>query len=139
MEPKSISLRIGRIKRAFRADFEKRAETLDITKPQYHVLSRLWKDDGILTSVIAKDICVTGSTMTGVLDRMEAKGLIRRANSTTDRRAVEIWLTIEGRAMQKPLMKIIADINNKALNGFSEQQQERFLIALDKVGDNLDN
>ena len=138
MDPKFISLRIGRIKRAFRVEFEKRAEALDITKPQYHVLSRLWNGDGVLTSVIAKDVCITVSTMTGVLDRLEAKGYIRRAASVTDRRAVEIWLTNEGRAMQKPLIKIIADINNKALDGFSEEQRERFLKALDKVGDNLD-
>jgi len=138
MDPKFISLRIGRIKRAFRAEFEKRAAALDITKPQYHVLSRLWKGDGVLTSVIAKDVGITVSTMTGVLDRLEAKGYIRREPSATDRRAVEIWLTNEGSTMQKPLMKIIADINNKALNGFSEQQQEQFLKALDKVGDNLE-
>lgn len=139
MDPKFISLRIGRIRSAFRAEFEKRAAALDITKPQYHVLSRLWKGDGVLTSVIAKDVCITVSTMTGVLDRLEAKGYIRRAPSVTDRRAVEIWLTSEGSAMQKPLMKIIADINNKALRGFSERQQQQFLKALDKVGDNLDN
>jgi DNA-binding MarR family transcriptional regulator len=138
MEPKFISLRIGRIKRAFRAEFEKRAAELDITKPQYHVLSRLWKGDGIATSVIAKDICITVSTMTGVLDRLEAKGYIRRAPSKTDRRAVEIWLTTQGQAVKKPLMKIIADINKKAFDGFSEAQQQRFLNALDKVGDNLD-
>jgi DNA-binding MarR family transcriptional regulator len=138
MEPKFISLRIGRIKRAFRAEFEKRAAELDITKPQYHVLSRLWKGDGIATSIIAKDVCITVSTMTGVLDRLEAKGYIRRAPSETDRRAVEIWLTKEGRTMQKPLIKIIADINKKAFQGFSEVQQQRFLHALDKVGDNLD-
>jgi DNA-binding MarR family transcriptional regulator len=138
MEPKFISLRIGRIKRAFRAEFEKRAAELDITKPQYHVLSRLWKGDGIATSVIARDICITVSTMTGVLDRLEAKGYIRRAPSKTDRRAVEIWLTTQGQSVKKPLMKIIADINRKAFDGFSEAQQQRFLNALDKVGDNLD-
>ena len=138
MDPKFISLRIGRIRSLFRAEFEKRAATLDITKPQYHVLSRLWKGDGVLTSVIAKDVCITVSTMTGVLDRLEAKGYIRRSPSATDRRAVEIWLTKEGCAMQKPMQKIIADINNKALNGFSDKEQERFLNVLDKVGDNLE-
>jgi DNA-binding MarR family transcriptional regulator len=138
MEHQFISLRIGRIRRAFRAEFEKRAAALDVTKPQYHVLSRLWKGDGIATSVIAKDICITVSTMTGVLDRLEAKGYIRRTPSETDRRTTKIWLTKEGKSMQKPLLKIIADINKKAFYGFSEVQQQRFLSALDKVGDNLE-
>jgi DNA-binding MarR family transcriptional regulator len=52
---------------------------------------------------------------------------------------VEIWLTDEGRAMRKPLIKIVDDINDKALNGFSQQQQKQFLKALDKVGNNLGN
>jgi DNA-binding MarR family transcriptional regulator len=72
MEPKLISFRIGRIRRAFRAEFEKRAAALDITKAQYHVLSRLWRGDGILTSVLARDVNVTGSTLAGVLDRLES-------------------------------------------------------------------
>jgi DNA-binding MarR family transcriptional regulator len=138
MEPKLLSFRIGRIKRAFRAEFEKRAAALGITKPQYHVLSRLWKGDGILTSVLARDVNVTSSTLTGVLDRLETKGLIRRAASGSDRRAVEIWLTGGGRAMREPLIKIIDEINDKALDGFSEQQQRRFIKVLDKVGDNLE-
>lgn len=131
-------LKIGRIRRAFRAEFERRAAEMDITKPQYHVLSRLWQGDGILTSVIARDVSAADSTMTGVLDRLEAKGLIRRAAGVTDRRAVEIWLTDAGRAMEEPLMYIIDGINRKALSGFSEGQQKQFLQALDKVGDNLE-
>lgn len=131
-------LKIGRIRRAFRAEFERRAAEMDITKPQYHVLSRLWQGDGILTSVIARDISAADSTMTGVLDRLEAKGLIRRAAGVNDRRAVEIWLTDAGRAMQEPLMYIIDGINRKALDGFSVGQQKQFLQALDKVGDNLE-
>lgn len=138
MEPKLLSFRIGRIRRAFRAEFEKRAAALGITKPQYHVLSRLWKGDGILTSVLAREVNVTGSTLTGVLDRLESKGLIRRAASGSDRRAVEIWLTGGGQAMREPLITIIDEINDKALDGFSEQQQQRFIKALDKVGDNLE-
>jgi len=81
---------------------------------------------------------MTTSTMTGVLDRLEAKELIRRSPAAGDRRAVEIWLTDAGCAMKKPLQSIIDDINHKALSGFSERQKERFLRVLDKVGDNLE-
>jgi len=138
MNEKYISLKVGRIRRAFRAEFERRAASLEITKPQYHVLARLWRGDGILSSTIARDIGMTTSTMTGVLDRLEAKQLIRRAPAAADRRAMEIWLTDAGRTMRKPLQSIIDDINRKALDGFSERQKERFLRVLDKVGDNLE-
>lgn len=138
MNEKYISLKVGRIRRAFRAEFERRAASLEITKAQYHVLARLWRGDGIQSSTIARDIGMTTSTMTGVLDRLEAKELIRRTPAAADRRAVEIRLTEAGRSMRKPLQTIIEDINRKALNGFSERQKERFLRVLDKVGDNLE-
>lgn len=133
-----FNLKIRRIRRAFRAQFEARAAALGITTPQYHVMARLWQGDGILTSVLAKDICVAGSTMTGVLDRLVAKGFIRRGTAANDRRVVEIWLTEEGRAMQEPLMQIINEINQTALEGFSKQQKQLFLQTLDQVGDNLE-
>lgn len=133
-----FTLKLGRIRRALRTEFDLRAASLEITTPQYLVLARLWQGDGILTSTIAKDISATGSTMTGLLDRLESKGLIRRAACSRDRRAVMIWLTENGRAMQQPLMEIITKINEKALDGFSAKQKEQFLSALDKVSDNLE-
>lgn len=138
MEETNFPLRLGRIRKAFRYEFEVRAASLDITAAQFQVLHRLWRGDGVLTSVIAKDICTTGSTLTGVLDRTESKGLIRREASTSDRRAVEIWLTPEGRALEKPLMKIIHEIGEKALSGFTQKQRAQFLQAMEKVGDNLE-
>lgn len=138
MPATNLPLKLGRIRKAFRYEFEARAAALDITAAQFQVLHRLWRGDGVLTSVIAKDICTTGSTLTGVLDRTESKGLIRRAASASDRRAVEIWLTPEGRELEEPLMKIVHDIGEKALSGFSEGQRTQFLDALEKVGDNLE-
>ena len=135
----NFPLRLGRIRKAFRSEFEVRAAALDITAAQFQVLHRLWRGDGVLTSVIAKDISTTGSTLTGVLDRTESKGLIRRAASTSDRRAVEIWLTQEGRALEKPLMKIVQQIGEKALAGFSENQRAQFLKAMDKIAVNLES
>lgn len=138
MEQTYFSLKLGRVRRALRTEFDLRAATLEITTPQYLVLSRLWRSDGIPTSTIAKDVSAAGSTMTGVLDRLENKGLIRREPCSQDRRAVMIWLTDTGRAMQQPLMEIVTQINKKALDGFSIKQKEQFLSALDKVSENLE-
>jgi DNA-binding MarR family transcriptional regulator len=138
MEDLNFTRRMGRVRRALRCVFETRAASVDITVPQFQVLRRLWDEDGVLTSVIAKDVCASGSTMTGILDRLESKGLLERRPSPDDRRAIAIWLTGEGRALEKPLMEIINGINKKALAGFSDTQRSQFLRALEKVGDNLE-
>src|SRR5436309_16135291 len=110
---------VSRIRKALRCEFESRAAALDITAAQFHVLRRLWDGDGILTSALTRDVCSDGGTITGVLDRLEAKALIRRERCSEDRRAVRVFLTSEGCELERPLMDILSVINDQALEGFS--------------------
>ena len=128
---------VARIRKALRREFELRAEPLDITISQYQVLRRLWKGDGILTCVLTKDSCSDGATVTGVLDRLEAKGLIQRERSTEDRRAVQIFLTAAGRALEDPVMDIVREINEQALCGLSAAEQSKLMKTMEIVAGNL--
>src|ERR1700681_1085438 len=101
MSDPSFVFWIGRIRKALRCEFEARAEALDITASQLQVLCRLWQGDGILTSTLTRDICSDGGTITGLLDRLEAKALIRRERSAEDRRAVHVFLTSAGRELEQ--------------------------------------
>jgi len=139
MDGNNFTLRLSRIRKALRSEFESRAAPLDITVPQFQVLRRLWEGDGVLTSVVAKDICSSSSTLTGLLDRLESKGLVERRPSSDDRRAMYIWLKEAGKDLQQPLMDIIKEIDEKALAGFSDNQKNQFLKALEKVGNNLES
>lgn len=129
--------RVARIRKALRREFETRAAPLEITASQFQVLRSLWERDGVTTSVLTQDASSDGGTVTGILDRLESKKLIRRERSTQDRRAVQIWLTEEGRTLETPLMEIINEINRTALDGLSEQQQKQLINALDKVRENI--
>ena len=128
---------VSRIRKALRCEFEARAEALDITASQFQVLRRLWEGDGILTSTLTRDICSDGGTITGLLDRLEAKTLIRRARSAEDRRAVRVFLTPAGRELERPLMQILSAINEQALEGFSPDDRRQLVDALQRVGENL--
>ncbi len=133
-----IITRIGRIRKALKREFELRAAPLEITSSQLQVLRRLWQGDGITTSALTCDCASDGGTVTGVLDRLERKELIRRERSQADRRVVQIWLTDAGRALQKPLTHIIEEINETALIGLEEAEQEQLIEMLEKVAHNLD-
>jgi DNA-binding MarR family transcriptional regulator len=61
------------------------------------VLCCLWQEDGLPTSSIGDKLQQVGGTLTGVLDRMEERGLVRRERDTRDRRIWRIWLTDSGR------------------------------------------
>ena len=137
MENAFLTHWLGRIRKSIRHDFEQHAEALDITTAQFQVLRRLWQGDGIFTTMLTKDVCSDGGTITGLLDRLEAKALIRRERSTSDRRAVQVYLTPAGRGLEKPLMDIIRSINDRALTGFSEVETEALRCALQRIGENL--
>jgi DNA-binding MarR family transcriptional regulator len=128
---------IGRIRKAARREFEGRVADLDITTAQFMVLRRLWEGDGILTTILTKDVCSDGGTITGLLDRLEAKGLIRRERSTKDRRAVHVYLTPVGCDLETPLMNVVREINRHALAGFSEEERAALHRALERIGENL--
>src|ERR671932_738162 len=97
---------IARLRKVLRRQFEARAASLEITAAQFQVLHRLWMGDGIATSVLTQDAGSDGGTVTGILDRLESRSLIRRERSTQDRRAVHIWMTTAGRELQQALMEI---------------------------------
>ena len=138
MNEVKIIARIARIRKALRREFEVRAAPLEITASQLQVLRRLWEGDGITTSALTCDAASDGGTVTGILDRLERKELIRRERSTTDRRVVQIWLTDAGRALQEPLTKILEEINGQALVGIDRAAQQQLVEALEKVASNLD-
>ena len=135
---KNFILQVVRVRKALRREFELRAAPLEITAAQMPVLQRLWEGDGIATAQLTQDASSDGGTVTGILDRLEKKALIRRERSTQDRRAVQIWLTTEGRALEAPVMKIIEQINSEALHGVSTEQQKQLVEIMKKVEKNLD-
>lgn len=138
MSETRIITRIGRIRKALKREFELRAAPLEITSSQLQVLRRLWQGDGITTSALTCDSASDGGTVTGILDRLERRELIRRERSHADRRVVQIWLTDAGRALQEPLTQIIEEINQRALVGLDKEAQQQLMDALEKVAHNLD-
>jgi DNA-binding MarR family transcriptional regulator len=70
-----------------------------VSQPQLSCLLVLDEYGPMLSSALARYILVQPSTMTGIIDRLEQKGLVSRRRSDTDRRGVTIHLTDPGRAL----------------------------------------
>jgi DNA-binding MarR family transcriptional regulator len=74
---------------------------LGLTYPQYLVMLVLWERDGLILSEIGKRLFLDSATLTPLLKRLEAAGLIRRTRDERDERQVVIDLTAEGRALKR--------------------------------------
>ena len=92
----------------------------DITPSQYGVLSCLWAKEYATPKQISEILCLETSTISGVLDRMQKKGLIERFVNKEDRREVRIVATEKGIALQQPVQDIIERVNEVVLSNFSE-------------------
>ncbi|TAF54848.1 MAG: MarR family transcriptional regulator [Oscillatoriales cyanobacterium] len=101
------------------------------------VLCCLWQEDGLPTSSIGDKLQQVGGTLTGVLDRMEERGLVRRERDTRDRRIWRIWLTDAGRELQDVLPPLVAEIREKSMTGISKADRELFSQLIDRAIVNL--
>ncbi len=72
-----------------------------LTYPQYLALLVLWEQDNLPVSHIGERLFLDSGTLTPLLKRLEAAGLVLRTRDTEDERRVRITLTSQGRALQK--------------------------------------
>lgn len=75
--------------------------------------------------------------MTRLLDRLQAKGLVRRAPHPGDRRSVVIELTPEGQALVPELTPIFGTISRRVFAGFSGEEMAQMAGLLRRMLDNL--
>jgi DNA-binding MarR family transcriptional regulator len=80
--------------------YRKLLRRLDLTYPQYLVMLVLWERDALTVSEIGARLFLDSATLTPLLKRLEAAGLVSRSRSTLDERQVVVTLTASGRAMQ---------------------------------------
>ena len=74
---------------------------LGVTYPQYLALLTLWEDDGLSVTAIGDRLLLDSGTLTPVLKRLEALGLVTRTRSASDERQVLVRLTERGQSMRK--------------------------------------
>lgn len=85
-------------------------DALGVTYPQYLVLLVLWERDGLGVSEIGARLFLDSGTLTPLLKRLEAQGLVDRSRDPEDERRVEVRLTDAGRALQQDAAGIPACI-----------------------------
>ena len=73
---------------------------LGLTYPQYLVMLVLWETDGLTVSQLGERLALDSGTLTPLLKRLEAAGLVQRLRDTADERRVLLQLTPQGRALK---------------------------------------
>lgn len=81
-------------------------DELDLTYPQYLVMLVLWERDGLTVNEIGDLLQLDSGTLTPLLKKLEARGILNRERDKGDERRVIITLLPEGRKLKKKALKI---------------------------------
>ncbi|MCD4764522.1 MAG: MarR family transcriptional regulator [Desulfobacterales bacterium] len=109
-----------------------------VSAPQLNCLLSLYENGPLPPSQIAKHIMVKSSTVTGIVDRLEQKDLVKRFRNSPDRRIITIELTDSGKNLAKnappPIQQKIID----GLKKLSKDKLDQINLSLTKLTDMLD-
>jgi len=105
---------------------------------QGRILYVLWQKDQISISSLSAQTSLANTTLTAMLDRMEASGLIVRTSDPADRRNRLIVLTEKAKSLQEDYTRISEQMNEMYYTGFSEEEIMQFETYLLRVLTNLE-
>ena len=91
---------------AFTRFYKPRLDALALTYPQYLVFLVLWEKDDITVKTLGERLFLDSGTITPLLKRLEARGLVLRQRDTVDERQVRIVLTDAGRALREQALAV---------------------------------
>jgi DNA-binding MarR family transcriptional regulator len=108
----------------------------DISVTYFAVLQALWGMDGLSISDLGERVQLEKSTMTSLIDRMEAAGLVRRDDHPTDRRAYRICITARGRELEEELDRVVTEAYNHLTRGVPEKDLQTAIEVLKGIMSN---
>ncbi|MBO0895728.1 MULTISPECIES: MarR family winged helix-turn-helix transcriptional regulator [Arthrobacter] len=117
--------------RAATAVYRPLLDQLGLTYPQYLVLTVLWEKDGSSVRELGRSLELDSGTLSPLLKRLEAAGLVVRKRSTADERRVDIHLTENGRALQAQALDLPQRVAEAA--GLEPEELQALQETLAKV------
>ncbi|GAA4295968.1 MarR family transcriptional regulator [Streptomyces venetus] len=122
--------------RAFNGVYRVILKDLGLTYPQYLVMLVLWEHDELPVKKLGEHLRLDSGTLSPLLKRLEAAGLVRRERSARDERSVEVRLTEQGTALRQRALQVPRRI--AASTGFGPDEVRRLRAHLDELTTALD-
>lgn len=137
VSPKRFDLRVvqalRRIIRAVDLHSRKLSARHQITGPQLVCLLSIDEFAPITLSALARNVHLSPSTVLGIVDRLEVKGLVRRERDLKDRRLVQISLTRPGRDLIANAPSPLQDTLAHAMSELAADQQATIAQSLERI------
>ena len=136
-ENAAFGLLIRDVSRLIRKRFEHKVGMAGFTQAQWSVIYVLAHREGANQAALAKMLDIEPITLVGLLDKLEAAGLVERRPSPSDRRARLLYLTAKAQPLLKKIEAVRAELSEEAFADISEPQQKHIIDMLQLVKNNL--
>jgi len=130
-----------RVQASLLRHIDKHFRPYELTAMQWGPLLLLAQNKGDTAAARARALDIDTGAMTRMLDRLEAKKLVRRTRSTGDRRVLLLELTADGRRIVEQVPHVLSDVLNLHLRGFTRTEVRQLLDFLRRLlanGSDLD-
>lgn len=104
-----------------------------ITAPQMICLYSVANQNSITLSQLAREVSLSASTVTGIVDRLESKGLVQRQRDGRDRRKIVLAITEAGQELTKAAPTLLQDRFSERLQKLPRQEQATIALSLERV------
>ena len=118
---------------AFSSYSDKHIRTLGLTSPQIDVIATLGNTDGMNMKELAAATLVTKGTLTGIVDRLEKRDLVRRSVPPGNRRSFNITLTASGNELFENVFPLHLAYLKERFDGLSDAELKTMTKLLRKV------
>jgi MarR family transcriptional regulator for hemolysin len=116
---------------------DQQARQFGMTRAQWQVLSRLERSEGLKQAELAEMLDLQPITLTRLVDRLCANGLIERRADPDDRRAKRLFLTEEARPLMDRLAVFGEELMGEVLAGIDDNEVKLLLSKLGRAKENL--
>ena len=127
-------VKLLRASRAVLARVEPRLAASGLTTTQFGVLEAILHKGPLSQRDLSLKVLTSPGNMTDLVDKLEARGLVRRVRQKADRRAVRVELTAAGRELIEPLFAAHAGDIDAAMAGLDGAQLRELGALLRKLG-----
>ncbi|AEX85318.1 hypothetical protein XO10_04470 [Marinitoga sp. 1135] len=128
---------IKEIKELLRKAMTTQFENMEITSSQWMILGILMKNGRMKIGDLSKEVGLSNSTVTGIIDRLEKRNFVKRVRDSKDRRVIYIELTEEFEKNKKGLNLSMDNKLNEFLENVSETELKKVIDGLGILKDVL--
>ena len=129
----SVMIALRKIIRAIEMNSKKLFKRVGLTGPQLVILHEISRSEKITVGDIAQAVSLSQATVTGILERMENRGLLARERSSQDKRCIMVSISAAGKKILKDAPPLMQEAFVEKFSCLQEWEQTMILSALQRL------